>query len=173
MATYFKDFLLGPTALRRIEKARRAGIQIPVIAFVAARRAGIPYWMACAFLVKESAGGENVFGHDPTIFAGAGTVTKKKYLAYLAERKRTGKMQGVGPMQLTWYAFQDQADRLGGCWKPYYNCLVGFQIIRGYLDQGLSPRDAARLYNGSGPAAEAYADDMEQRFPKWQRIVSV
>jgi len=23
-------------------------------------------------------------------------------------------MQGVGPTQLTWYAFQDQADALGG-----------------------------------------------------------
>lgn len=167
----FKNYRLSNLALLKIARARRAGIRIPVVAFVAARRAGIPYWMACAFLMQESGGGQNVFGHDPTIFVGAGEVTKKKYLQYKAERIRTGKMQGVGPMQLTWWEYQDQADALGGCWRPYYNCLVGFKIIRKYLDSGMSAQQAATRYNGSGPQAEAYGRRMVDRFEEWRNII--
>ena len=50
-------------------------------------------------LQKESGGGSNVFGHDPTIFVGAGTVTRAKYLEYKRQRVASGNtlMQGVGP----------------------------------------------------------------------------
>ena len=170
----FKNYLLSDTALAKIARARRAGIKIPVIAFVAAKRAGIPYWMACAFLVQESAGGQNVFGHDPSIFEGAGKVTKDKYLEYRRQRIASGnrKMQGVGPMQLTWWEFQDEADRAGGAWKPYYNSLIGFKIIRKYLDAGMTPQQAATRYNGSGPAAEAYGREMNTRFETWRRIIN-
>ena len=45
-------------------------------------------------LIKESGGGKNVFGHDPTIFVGAGTVTKAKYLEYKKRRVASGNKRG-------------------------------------------------------------------------------
>lgn len=84
-----------------------------------AKRSSLPVSLVCAIVEKES-GFRNVFGHDPTIFVGAGTVTKEKYLAYKQQHGPRGKggMQGVGPCQLTWWTLQDRADVLGGCWMP-------------------------------------------------------
>ena len=50
------------------------------------RRTGLRLAMACALLEKESSGGRNVFGHDPSIFAGAGEVTRDRYAAYKRAR---------------------------------------------------------------------------------------
>lgn len=66
-----------------------------------ARRAGIAISLGFALIEHES-GGKNIFGHDPTIYVGAGDVTKAKYLAYKRQRGSSGRggMQGVGPCQL-------------------------------------------------------------------------
>jgi hypothetical protein len=130
-------------------------------------QAGIPFYVACSFLVQETGGGRNVFGHDPTIFSGAGEVTEEKYLAYRAERDATGKYQGVGPMQLTYGPFQDMADQAGGCWKPYVNMLIGFQILAGYRREG-DWHYAAKRYNGS----ESYAVEMDARFAEWKQLLN-
>src|SRR5919206_5294985 len=92
-----------------IERLRAGGIVHPRITVAEAQRAGLRLPIACAMLEKESSGGHNVFGHDPTIFVGAGQVTREKYRAYKKQRGPEGKggMQGVGPMQLTWYSIQD------------------------------------------------------------------
>lgn len=155
---------------QRIALARRNGIKIPWRALRASRKMGVPFWVTCAFLMQESGGGANVFGHDPTQFAGAGRVTKAKYLRYKALRKTGRGMQGVGPMQLTWYGFQDRADELGGCWRPYPNLLAALEHIRGLWDARKNWRLVARDYNGSGPAAERYADQMVERFQFWQAL---
>ncbi len=150
-----------------VEIAKANGIVIAEIAWDASRQVGVPFWAACAFLVQESAGGQNVFGHDPTIFVGAGSVTQEKYTAYKAERIRTGQCQGVGPMQLTFHTFQDQADALGGCWQPQHNVTQGLRILKGFVDAGKSWHQAAAAYNGS----EAYADQMDARFVHWQQLL--
>jgi hypothetical protein len=153
-----------PAPPEQVVDAKRAGCTMAGVARRAARNAHIPYYVGCAFLQQETGGGRNVFGHDPTVFAGAGEVTRSKYLAYKSVRQRTGEMQGVGPMQLTWSTFQDRADRLGGAWKPYPNMLVGFRHVADpHRSSGCSPA-AAHDYNGSGPMAEAYAAQMAQRF---------
>jgi len=122
--------------------------------------------------VQESGGGKNEWGHDPTIFICGGTfgqpVTEESYTAYVVERDATGKMQGVGPCQLTWKGYQDQADALGGCWKPIINMIVGFGIIAGYRKAGLSWRDCWKRYNGS----DAYADQMVKRQAEWKALLS-
>jgi hypothetical protein len=143
-----------------VEEARKAGCDMATTALRATRDANIPYYVGCAFLQQETGGGQNVFGHDPTVFAGAGTVTRAKYLAYKEVRERTGQMQGVGPMQLTWYTYQDRADRLGGAWKPYPNMLVGFRHLAELHRATGSWTAAAHEYNGGGAAAEAYAAEM-------------
>jgi hypothetical protein len=154
-----------------IVRARRGGIVIARVAWTAAKRSGLPFPFACALLEQESGGGHNEFGHDPTIFAGAGTVTRAKYLAYRAERDRTGRMQGVGPCQLTWSGYQDAADAAGGCWTPPANCLIGFGLLAEHIRRdGLHAGIAA--YNGSGPAAERYADDVIALAQRWTRILN-
>ena len=62
-----------------IERLRAAGLVAPRTTVREAERAGLPLALACALLEKESSGGRNVFGHDPTIFAGAGKVTRANY----------------------------------------------------------------------------------------------
>jgi len=162
----------APTAAQgRVDAARRAGCTMADAARRATRDAGIPYYVGCAFLLQESGGGRNVFGHDPTVFAGAGEVTRSKYLAYKKVRQRTGLMQGVGPMQLTWYSYQDRADRLGGAWKPYANMLVGFRHLAALHRSTGSWTTAAHEYNGGGPMAEAYAAQMAGRLGHMRSII--
>lgn len=132
-----------------------------------ARRAGITYDLAFAMVEQESGNGMNVFGHDPTIFAGAGKVTRGKYWSYKFARGRT-RMQGVGPLQLTWWELQDAADDLGGCWVPRYNLRVGFEHLRD-LTHTYGERGGIRRYNGAGPAAEQYASSVLARKAKWHK----
>lgn len=146
--------MISPALILRL---RRNGIVYPVATIRAARanRLGLP--LACALTMQESGGGRNVFGHDPSICAGWGTVTKAKYLAYRHLRDKTGKCQGVGSVQLTSKGLQDQADHFGGCWVPQHNMAVGFHYLADLIrEHGL--HDGVRRYNGDGAAAEHYAE---------------
>lgn len=84
-------------------------------------------------LTLESSGGRNVWGHDAVdtggIYVKGAEVDRDTYLRY-REARRAGRIrtQGVGPAQLTYWTFQDQADTQGGCWDPRVNCRIGFAI---------------------------------------------
>ncbi len=149
-------------------RARKHGAKKALRIRKEAKRAGIPVSLGFALCQKES-NFTNVFGHDPTIFAGAGKVTKAKYLAYKRERGSGGRggMQGVGFTQLTWYSYQDAADKIGGCWRPRYQIRVAFEHLKELLD-GRSYHAALAAYNGSGPAADAYADDLQVLARVWR-----
>src|SRR5919108_2223888 len=149
-----------------IDRLRAGGIVRPKTTIAEAQRVGLELKYACALLEKESAGGHNVFGHDPTIFVGAGEVTREKYVAY-KQRRGTTHMQGVGPCQLTWWEFQDQADREGGCWRPEINMRVGFRHLSDLMKK-MGPALGAQRYNGSGPAAEAYSRDLLAKAARWE-----
>lgn len=164
------------TDLNLVAKMRKAGIVNPIYTLQAARAAKLDLSIACAILSQESGGGHNVWGHDPTIFIGGGSygsvVTPGAYKAYLKERGPTGRggMQGVGPCQLTYYSYQDKADHLGGCWLPRWNMQVGFQLVHDLIQKdGLHAGIAG--YNGSGPAAESYADTVISRIGTWDKIL--
>src|SRR3954454_2227897 len=100
---------------RLAARLRKHGVAMPLRIIREARRANLPLSLALA-LVEQESGFRNVFGHDPTIFVGAGTVTPLKYRKYKRARGARGQggMQGVGPCQLTFWTFQDDADKLGG-----------------------------------------------------------
>jgi peptidoglycan hydrolase-like protein with peptidoglycan-binding domain len=154
---------------RLIERLRAEGVARPQAVVEEAQRAGLRLALACALLEKESGGGRNVFGHDPTIFVGAGEVTRAKYREYKKRRVASGnrQMQGVGPCQLTWWEFQDTADREGGCWRPEVNMRVGFRHLVALISQH-GEADGARRYNGSGAAAEAYSRDLLAKAKLWE-----
>lgn len=156
----------------KIAKARVHGVRMPVMAWKAAHKAGVPYYVACSLLMQESNGGENIFGHDPSIYYGAGLVTETNYAAYKRQRGPTGQggMQGVGPCQLTWWSIQDDADRRGGCWRPEINILTGLLNLKSHKGSGTWVK-AAHDYNGSGPAADAYAHTMSIRFAYWKKVL--
>ncbi len=145
--------ILLPLPLR----LRRAGIVWPNYTRRAASLAGVPLPFLCAILMLETSGGLNIYGHDPTIFEGAGAVTKANYAAYLHLRKATGLVQGVGPCQLTSASLQDEADAAGGCWQPEHNLGVGAHFLAELVKSHAGNlQAAAAAYNGTGPAAEQY-----------------
>jgi peptidoglycan hydrolase-like protein with peptidoglycan-binding domain len=153
-----------------VERLRAGGILNPRMVLAEAKRAGLRLDYACAMLMKESNGGQNVFGHDVSIFSGAGPVTRAKYLEYKRQRMATGKMQGVGPAQLTWYTLQDRADAQGGCWKPRINMRVGFKHLADNI-RANGEADGARAYNGSGPAAVKYSQDLLAKAARWREVL--
>lgn len=146
-------------------KLKSYGIKYPATTVWAARQANIPLSYACALLEQETGGGSNVFGHDPTIYVGAGKVTEAKYKAYKKARGKT-HMQGVGPVQLTWWATQDAADALGGCWRPGINMLVGFKQLKANVSSK-GVHQGVKAYNGTGPAADAYAQSWMAKEVRW------
>lgn len=155
------------SAATSVLRAKRNGIVNPIISYNEARRAGLSYAVLCAVLEQESGGGHNVFGHDAVRNPiKGGRVTKQRYLQYKQYRQRGYGMQGVGPMQLTYYGYQDLADRLGGCWKPKYNIRIGAnKLAKDIHRSGLY--GALKAYNGS----DAYARQVMARVRKWQRIL--
>lgn len=148
-------------------RAKRRGARYALRIILEARRTGVPISLAFALIEKES-GFRNLFGHDPGIFAGAGTVTRAKYRAYKRTRGSRGQggMQGVGPAQLTWWEIQDRADKLGGCWVPRHNIRVGLEVLAGHIAR-YGRRGGIARYNGAGPTAERYASDVLDRMGKW------
>jgi uncharacterized protein YcbK (DUF882 family) len=154
------------------ERLAAGGIVSPRTAIAEAKRAGLRIELACALLEQESAGGQNVFGHDPSIFRGAGQVTRAKYAEYKRRRVASGNraMQGVGPCQLTWWEFQDAADAQGGCWRPEINMRVGFRHLAGLIKR-YGESDGARRYNGSGAAATAYSRELLSKARRWEAII--
>lgn len=133
--------------------------------------------IACAatMLEKESRGGYNIWGHDPVPTANAylpGTeVTRQAYASYAAAlaEGRAGP-QGVGPTQLTYPPLQRAADSIGGCWDWRCNVLTGFRHLA-ELHRRYGVRDGFRRYNGSGPAAEKYADDAMAKLARWRNRI--
>jgi hypothetical protein len=156
---------------RLVAIARRHGCR-PGLARVIVRRArehGVPLSLAFALFEHESAF-RKVFGHDPTIYAGAGVVTRVKYLAYRAARRAAGNrpMQGVGEGQLTWWETQDRADALGGCWTADANVGVALLTLAARIHELGEAAGVAR-YNGAGPAAQAYSRQVRAAAHVWHR----
>lgn len=174
--------VLTPKELLYAERARRFGIKRPIVTLQEAKRAGIGPALAYAMVEQESGNGSNVFGHDRDstgryIFPardGTVPVTESLYREYKAARKGSGnrRMQGVGPMQLTWWELQDAADREGGCWKPRYNMRVGFRRLAALRKQ-FGKELGIERYNGSGPAAWQYRHQVLARQEAWRKRLGI
>ncbi|MDQ5820061.1 MAG: hypothetical protein M3540_01295 [Actinomycetota bacterium] len=170
--------MLTPQDALKARRLKQLGIVNPALAIEAAKKAGLELAVACAFLEQESGGGHNVFGHDRDgrgnfIFPakdGVVPVTEQLYKEYKARRGAEGKggMQGVGPLQLTWFSFQDAADKQGGCWNPRANMAVGFAHAAALIRRN-GMQLGVKSYNGSGPAADRYLAQMLPRIEKWRR----
>jgi hypothetical protein len=130
----------------------------------------------CAVLEQES-GFRNVYGHDPVKFPQikGGNVTRLNYLRYKQLRKLGFGMQGVGPGQLTWWEYQDEADRSGGCWRPAPNIATTAWLLAQKRRQAGSWPHAFELYNAGKvgtPAGSAYSNRVQDRQRDWHRRLS-
>ena len=150
------------------------GIQNVKAVVAAQQKTGIPMSYALAMLENETGGGRNEFGGEGTACPAKWyeqEVTRFRYTVYKVKRNRGGTPNGVGPTQITDPALQIEAEHLGGCWKPQYNCEVGFRFLDNLIrDYGTSV--GFERYNGSGPAAEAYANRASVKASVWhQRLL--
>ena len=163
-----------PSGGDAVARAIRAhGGRFETVVVREARRVRLPIALACAIVEKET-GFRNVFGHDavrnPVKSPPGGllAVTRENYAQYLEHRRQGLGNQGVGPMQLTSPGLQDRADQLGGCWQPGPNIRVGLEFLAGNIRR-LGLRSGVVAYNGSGPAAQRYGDDVLARARLWEQ----
>jgi peptidoglycan hydrolase-like protein with peptidoglycan-binding domain len=163
-----------PSGGDAVARAIRAhGGRFEAVVIREARRVRLPIALACAVLEKET-GFRNVFGHDAVHNpvksppGGVLAVTQDNYRQYLRHRRRGLGNQGVGPMQLTSPFLQDRADQLGGCWQPGPNIRVGLEFLAGNIRR-MGLRAGIVAYNGSGPAAQRYGDDVLARARLWEQ----
>lgn len=146
-----------------------------------AHRQDIPVSVLVALCQQES-NFSNIFGHDkkkngrisgiPEHWAGS-KVTRFKYMYYKARRRIMGN-QGVGPMQLTFPVFQDEADADGGCWKSDVNIATAAGIIKDiYNHHGNWPVVYA-IWNAGELNAKGriYAAEVEARQRRWHKDLS-
>lgn len=159
-------------------KLHDLGIVHPNWTITLSRQYRIDLSTCASILLQESAGGRNVFGHDrylkPTWLLDwlkGRKVTETRYSYYLGRRRAGHGMQGVGPLQLTWYEFQDAADRAGGCWRPYVNMATGFADLAAQIKTHDDLREGIKHYNGSGQAANDYATQVLNRRDKIHAVL--
>jgi hypothetical protein len=117
------------------------------------KTSGLPLSYGLALVEMES-GFRNIFGHDPT-------------------RSIPARWYGtrVTVLKYRYYEFQDQADRIGGCHRPYPNLVVGFRILRSHINR-LGKEKGAAAYNGTGDAAEDYGRRWVRRQQVWHERVT-
>jgi hypothetical protein len=153
-------------------RARRHGARHALRIAREARRAGLDPALAFALVERES-DFRNVFGNDPVRSpqVRGEPVTRGGYLRYRELRDRGHGPQGVGLTQLTWPSFQDEADGMGGCWKTRTQLRVGFRVLAGHI-RARGEHDGVAAYNGTGPRAERYADEVLRLRARWERILA-
>jgi hypothetical protein len=145
----------------------------------ARERVGFDLAACCALLVNES-NGRNLWGGDPwdrgayprgialNPTLNETTVTQLVYTTYKLRRDAGLQPQGCGPCQLTDASLQIEAEKLGGCWVPVHNMTVGFRFLQQLFVEHRGAFAGFSAYNGSGPAAENYAQRASGQQAEWR-----
>lgn len=132
----------------------------------------MPLVHALVLLDAESSGGLNIFGKPkkPCGQPHRSPVTPESYAAYLARRDEC-QSQGVGILQLTWPATQDEADRRGGCWDPHIQAQVGLEQFADLLAR-YGVEGAFSAWNTGKPGETPYAAKAMGMVDGWQRVIN-
>lgn len=109
----------------------------------------IPVSLGLALQEQES-GGLNIFGADQNAPFTHLPVTKARVLKLVNLVHAGGVSNGVGPMQLTFIGFIEEANRDGGAWEPAVNVATGLGIIAGHVKQHGVPGGLA-TFNAGNP----------------------
>jgi len=124
----------------------------------------IPVSLGLALQEQESKG-QNIFGADTNAPFTHQPVTKTRVLKLVEHVRAGGISNGVGPMQLTFLPFIEEANRDGGAWVPAVNIATGLGIIAGHVKQH-GVRKGLAVYNGGTPNSTKglrYAEEVLER----------
>lgn len=133
----------------------------------AADYVGLETAVACTTTQLES-GGRNIYGADPASSwmnrGPFGTlwerpVTPGNFKWFWSEVEKGAVSNGVGAKQLTSASLIAAANRRGGAWIPEHNCAEGDEFFLELIHETGSLWAAFYHYNGSGAAADAYANN--------------
>lgn len=165
---------MKPVTPRRIHLALR--IRNAATAARACREAGLPFYVACALLEKES-GGRNIYGHDAggvftrPSWLPAKRVTRRNWLVFRHRVIDLGEQSnGIGPCQITSRGLLEEMERQGlKPWVVYDNMLFGFRLLASYHRPGDDWVAAGTRYNGS----RAYGLDLDRVAGVWHRRLRI
>lgn len=174
----FHKFMRALRRRRMVRRARKAGARHVLTIFRYADKHKISYPLALALFQHES-NFRNQFGHDRDrngriIFHGSTgfvKVTPQRYRDYLAFRRRTGLVQGVGLGQLTSPGYQDAADKRGGAHRVAPNVDVSLEVLAGHI-KALGRFRGIGAYNGGrGNPIASYAKAVLDKRDRWAKIL--
>lgn len=158
-------------------------------AAVACRKAGLPFFAACALLEMES-GGKNVWGGDngsATEHLHGKPVTVLAFTQFLVKVLNGTVSNGVGPCQITYAGALDHGHRDGGYfrqmldrglapWLPADNMRFGFELLAANYKRTQNWTEAFAQYNGGPhPNADAlkYGRDGKTKLEAWKRALGI
>jgi hypothetical protein len=171
---------MDPRDQRTIALLTDYGIANAEACVIASHQGDRPTLPRCLAMLENESGGRNIFGGDPwdpdEYPRGAALppewseseVTQHRYTIYKERRNAGLQPNGVGPTQITDPGLQELAERLGGCWIPLHNMAAGFGFLHSLIERLGSPFAGFAAYNGSGPAAENYAERATERVVIWE-----
>lgn len=137
-----------------VDILKQNGVKNAEAIVAASNTSGLPLGVAVGMIMKES-GGANIYGHDAGgAMHGAGEVTEANFKSgFLPVVLRGGTSNGVGPAQITYPGYFKQNPNYAW-WDPYWSCLFGFNLLKGYLGGNYSFESLARAgstYNSGNP----------------------
>ncbi len=124
----------------------------------------IPVSLGVALQEQES-NGRNIFGADLGAPFAHQPVTKERVMKLVEHVRAGGVSNGVGPLQLTFLPFIEEANRDGGAWKPSVNIATGLGIIADHVKRH-GVRGGLATYNGGHPRSPdglEYAKEVMKR----------
>jgi len=174
---------LPPVTPARIAAAEKRGLVNVDEAARACRKAGIPFYVACALLEKETRGA-NIWGRSDgpdACFSQVPFPVKKDAFEvfYWQVTARGFQSNGVGPCQITYAGKLVNGKRNGGLFKEMFelelkpwdaedNMTFGFTKLNMYYKSaGGSWIGAGRVYNGS----TAYGEDLNKKVTAWHTLL--
>lgn len=119
-------------------------------------------------LQEQETGGRNIFGADKGAPFHHLPVTEERVMALVKHVRAGGVSNGVGPLQLTFLGFIEEANRDGGAWKPAVNIATGLGIIAGHIKAQGSVRSGLAAYN-AGPSNVSAGQDYASAVLKKQK----
>ena len=143
---------------RAVDIISGAGVENAAAIVVASNDTGLPLGVAMGMIMKET-GGANIYGHDAGgACSGWGQVTEDNFRgSFLPVVLAGGTSNGVGPTQITYPGYFRQNPGYPW-WDPYANCVVGFNLLKGYCGGDYSDASlvaAGSTYNSGSPTGTA------------------
>lgn len=132
----------------------------------------VPVSLGLALQEQES-GGRNIFGADERAPFAHQPVTQGRVMELVKHVRAGGTSNGVGPLQLTFLGFIEEANRDGGAWKPAVNIATGLAIVAGHIKAhgvrgGLAAYNAGRA---NAPVGLGYADEVMRKQDRFHDLM--